>query len=63
MVKRMTCIAESDKWSHGNLPFYDKDTLGVKTVGVDGENYRIIVDEFTGLARIEKVEDKANDEQ
>jgi hypothetical protein len=56
----MTYTQGSDDWKHGDLPYYQKDYLGIKEVGVYGENYRIIVDEFTGLARIEKVEDKDN---
>jgi hypothetical protein len=51
---------ESNDWKHGELPYYQRDCLGVKEVGVNGENYHIIVDEFTGLARIEKVEDNNN---
>jgi hypothetical protein len=57
----MTYIQGYDKWKHGNLPYYDKDCLGIRRVGVDGNNYYIIVDELTGLTRIEKVEDKNDD--
>ena len=57
----MTFTMESNEWKHGELPYYDKGYLGVREVGVNGENYRIIVDEFTGMARIEKLEDKENE--